>query len=241
MRYGIFSDIHANLEALQAVRNAYESERIDKFLCLGDIVGYGADPDPAIDLLKGFCSDVIAGNHDWAVCGKLTTKYFNREASAVIDWTRETISISGLKYLKGLPLIYKDENLVCVHSSLTEPEKFYYLIRESDIRRDVFLAERNISFVGHTHVPAIFKVKKEKVLISPVLKCVLEKGSSYSVNVGSVGQPRDGVCEAPYAVFDTKKNLVEIKRIEYNIAKAQNKIRKAGLPGFLADRLSQGR
>ncbi len=241
MRYGIFSDPHANLPALEAVLKAYEIEGIDEYLCLGDLVGYGADPQPVIEQVKTICRVIVAGNHDWAVGGRLGTDYFNRYARTAVEWTGRNISPGEKNYLNSLELEYSDKHLTCVHGTLYEPEKFNYLISSSAVLRDVPFNKKRIYFVGHTHVPAIFKVKDGKIKVCPVEHCKLEDGASYSINVGSVGQPRDGLSSAAYCIFDTKKNLVEIKRIEYNITKEENQIRKAGLPLFLADRLSQGR
>ncbi|MBU4304171.1 MAG: metallophosphatase family protein [Candidatus Omnitrophica bacterium] len=240
MRYGIFSDVHGNLEALEAVLKAYKHESIDRFICLGDIVGYGADPSQCLSAIQRLNADIIAGNHDWGVAG-ISIEAFNIYAKEAILWTRERLSAKDKEFLEHLPLQYIDENIECVHGALHHPDIFPYLHTIEQAREDFNLMKRPVAFLGHTHIPQVFTFAAGKAQALRRQRVLLSVGKLCICNVGSVGQPRDGIPLASYCIFDTKKKLVEIKRIKYNIIQAQSKIKDACLPEFLATRLGQGR
>ncbi|MFH1459222.1 MAG: metallophosphoesterase family protein [Candidatus Omnitrophota bacterium] len=241
MRYGIFSDVHANLEALETILSAFKKEQIDKYICLGDIVGYGADPDKCITLIKKLDSINIAGNHDWAVAGIMDYADFSPDAAYAVAWTQNKITKTDHLFLKKLELKYEDNNLSCVHSALVNSDKFPYIYNYADALTSFYKIRKNICFIGHTHIPRIFCFNAETILILDKMHFKINLDHLYLCNVGSVGQPRDYNPQAAYCIYDTKKKLVEIKRISYNITQAQYKIRKAKLPEFLAKRISQGR
>jgi len=241
MRWGIFSDIHSNLEALEAVIKAYKSEAIDIYLCLGDIVGYGANPIECIQIIKDIAQVAIAGNHDWAVAGLFSLGYFNDWAKKAVLWTQKKIDLANRDFLASLRLIYQNEDLVLVHGSLQRPEEFNYMLDSSRAAKTFALARRSICFLGHTHSPGVF-IQDEQggVGYQAEVRFKLQRGYRYIVNVGSVGQPRDRNNKASFCIFDTTKQEVLIKRIAYDIKSAQAKIAAAGLPQFLAARLSAG-
>lgn len=240
MRYGIFSDVHSNREAFEAVISALKKETVDEFLCPGDIVGYGADPDECIRLVRQLKAVSVAGNHDWAVLGQADIHYFNPIAKEAVLWTRENLTADGKQFLETLPLTYQNEDLLMVHAALPHPESFEYLMNTEMAGQMFSVMDKDICFIGHTHVPVIVKQDQSKINVKNPLDIKLQDGCRYIVNVGSVGQPRDGDPRAAYGVFDSTARTVTIKRVEYDIKKAQSKIIAAGLPPALASRLGYG-
>jgi putative phosphoesterase len=240
MRYGIFSDIHGNLEAFQEVINVYKNEKIDKYLCVGDIVGYGADPKECIDKTRQLQALAVAGNHDWAAVGMTDITYFNPVAEQAILWTRAKLSDEEKDFLKSLKLVYENSDLILVHGTLNKPEEFNYLMDVELAQVDFKLMKKNICFIGHSHIAGIFIEAKGKISYSVQTQIKIDPNKKYIVNVGSVGQPRDRDNRASFCIFDSDRKEVYLKRVDYSIDKAQAKIIKAGLPPFLAARLSTG-
>jgi len=242
MRYGIFSDIHSNLEALDAVIKAYKKEKIDKYLCIGDVVGYASNPKECIKIIKALATITIAGNHDWASVDLFSVDYFNSNAQDAIFWTRRNLDDSNRNFLESLKLIYKNEDLTLVHGTLDNPGDFNYMTDDYIAQESFRLSETNICFVGHTHVAGIFiKDKFDRIHYCQDNSIDIAPENKYIINVGSVGQPRDGNPKAAYCIYDTDKKEVQIKRIDYDIETTRKKIIDAGLPKFLADRLIIGR
>lgn len=242
MRYAIFSDIHANLEGLHAVIDAYKKESIDKYLCVGDVVGYAANPKECIDIVKETAVIVVAGNHDWGSVDLFSLDYFNPVAYQAILWTKSALDEKGRYFLASLKLIYKNEDLTLVHGTLNNPQEFDYMINEYIAQESFRLTETNICFVGHSHVAGIFvKDKYEHIHYSEDNNIDIKEENKYIINVGSVGQPRDGNAHAAYCVYDTNKRKLWIKRVRYDIETARRKIYDAGLPRYLGDRLVVGR
>jgi predicted phosphodiesterase len=242
MRYGIFADIHSNLEALEAVRKAYRGESIDQYLCVGDVVGYAANPRECIEKIKGLLAITVAGNHDWAAVNLFSVDYFNPAALQAILWTRDSLDDKSRCFLGSLKLLYKNEDLTLVHGTLNKPEDFNYMT-DSYVAEETFgILENKICFVGHSHVAGIFIKDKDGRINYLLDNCIgIKKENRYIVNVGSVGQPRDGNHKAAYCIYDTRKREVQIKRIDYDIKTASRKIIAAGLPPFLGERLFLGR
>ncbi len=241
MRYGIISDIHSNLEALDAVLKALEDERVGSCICGGDIVGYGADPNECCRLTASRAANAVAGNHDLACVGLFPPEYFNPIARDAILWTRDVLDPLCQESLKTTDLIFRNQDLTFVHGSLARPQDFDYLIMAAHARETFDLMETQVCFVGHTHIPGFFAEDSSGKIVysqSPSLK--LEPGCRYIVNVGSVGQPRDSNPLAAFCIFDTSRMEISIRRIKYDIAAARRKIIKAGLPEFLGDRLLSG-
>jgi predicted phosphodiesterase len=242
MMYAIISDIHGNLEALHSALRYIESYqgKIDKVICLGDIVGYGADPGECIRVTRDLSDIILAGNHDFAVCEQTSIEDFNLYAKEAVLWSRDALNEKEINFLKSLPLKYEEKNIDFVHSSLHRPESWRYLINTSDTYIDFQLLEKKILFVGHTHVPVMFEDDGKKVKASSPSELSLNSSNKYIINPGSVGQPRDRDPRASFAIYDSDREYVEIARIEYDIQKAQRKILDAGLPEILATRLGYG-
>jgi len=242
MRYGIFADIHSNLEAFEAVFAAYQKEKIDAYFCAGDIVGYGANPNECIAKIKELQAICVAGNHDWAVAEKIDTAKFNDDAKEAIRWTQGHLNGEEKEFLKNLKLVDHEKNFILVHGTLNDPEEFNYLIDFYHVTHSFALMDRAICFVGHSHLPRIFiEDASGKVKEHESLAVHLDPKCRYLVNVGSVGQPRNGNCQASYCLFDSAKRIIEIKCVDYDIKTAQDKILKANLPPKLASRLDLGR
>lgn len=242
MRYGIFSDIHSNLEALYAVIKAYKKEKIDKFLCIGDVVGYAANPKECIEEVKRLSMITVAGNHDWATINLFPLDYFNPLAKEAISWTQRNLDEQDRYFLEGLQLVYKNEDFTLVHGTLDDPGAFNYMTDGYTASKTFELLDNDICFVGHTHVPCVFiKSKDGKIAYRVENSINIKEDNKYIINVGSVGQPRDGNPQAAYCIYDSDNRTAEIKRINYDIQAVRNKILDAALPKFLGDRLIVGR
>lgn len=243
MRYGIISDIHANFEAFDAVLQALAQEQIDTYLCLGDIVGYGANPNECLERVWDLTPHVIAGNHDYAVVGKEDLTYFNRSAAEAVLWTMQVLTRQSRQYLRDLPLLLCQPDLMAVHATPSSPDQWNYIVSLDQVEEefDAIPPELAVCFIGHSHQPVIFEQGRWLCRALRTKACHQRPGYRHIVNTGSVGQPRDGNPHATYCVYDTIAGQVEIKRAEYDILAAQKKIRKAGLPDFLAERLARGR
>lgn len=242
MRYAVISDIHGNLEAFQAVLADIKDKKIGAYLCIGDVVGYGANPKESIGLLKSLkCSLTIAGNHDWAVAGLTDLEYFNEYAKEAIIWTKRVLNQEELDYLKSFHLLYEGENFSLVHGSLKNPQRFDYILNKAGACSAIALMRTLLCFVGHSHVAEIYYSDKDKIFHTRGPNIKIGSNKKYIVNVGSIGQPRDGDPRASYAIYDEDGQTVEIKRVPYDVKAAKEKIIDAGLPGILAARLSEGR
>jgi len=240
MRYGIFSDVHSNFEAFTAVLHAFSAEEIDQYVCVGDVVGYGADAAKCIEKIEGLSCFTVAGNHDWAVSDLYDPVNMNEAAREAVLWTEAVLSWEEIGYLKSLELVAEKETFTAVHGSLDSPADFNYILTERDVRATFRLLTRPVCFIGHTHCPAVFQYAEGAIRYRAEHRIKVSPDVRYVVNVGSVGQPRDGDPRAAYAVYDEERQTVEIKRVAYEIKKAQEKILKAGLPSLLAYRLSTG-
>ena len=240
MRVAILSDIHSNADALKAVIEHAKLQVIDAWWCLGDVVGYGAEPDLVVDQVRGLDGAVVAGNHDWAACGLVSTRHFNRHAAFAADWTARNTRPENLEWLKSLPLVERRENTMLVHATPSAPEEWNYcmMIEDAVLEMDAF--EEPVCMIGHSHYPGVFEKEDEDIRYTRAPQLRLRSGRRYLVNVGSVGQPRDGDPRAAYALFDTASGLLEHVRVTYDVEAAQRKILDAGLPPFLAHRLSAG-
>jgi predicted phosphodiesterase len=245
LRYLILSDIHANWEALQAVLN-HAAGAYDKVVCCGDLVGYGPDPNAIVEWVRSSVAFVIRGNHDKAAVGLEDLEWFNPVARAAAIWTQTELTPENGEYVKRLargPMAV-DNYLIAHGSPLDEDE---YLIGGAEVAQVFEYLDRNLTFFGHTHVQGGFSVARGRgyILQGPApgeesAGLDLEPDAAYLINPGAVGQPRDGDPRAAYAVYDPAGRSVVYYREEYDIASVQAKIRGAGLPDFLADRLTVG-
>lgn len=246
MRIGILGDVHSNLEALKAAVMRLQAEGIDHWVQVGDIVGYGADPVACVELVRSLGCTVCLGNHDAAVVGYMPTDYFNQYARAAIDWTREQLRSEDLDYLRGLPLKVEHTEYTVVHGSLHLPAQFGYVFSPVEAAESLAEQRTRVAFVGHSHVPAAYMQREGGTVhdLDVVFESEFETGIEgylrVLLNVGSVGQPRDEDARAAYATYDSETGILRVARVDYDIATAQQKIRAAGLPTVLADRLSLG-
>jgi len=240
VRYAVLSDIHGNLEALRAVL-ADAADHADDVLCLGDVVGYGADPGACVDLVGARARAVVAGNHEHAVTGVLEMTWFNRYARAAAEWTRDRLDRECAAYLEALPLVAELDDATLVHASPRQPDEWDYLVTADDGVAAFGAFATRLCFVGHSHQPAMWSFGSS----GPDhergdVDVALDAGRRYIVNVGSVGQPRDRDPRASYAVWDLDARRVRVRRVAYDIGAARAKIEAAGLPQFLSDRLAAG-
>jgi len=240
MNYALISDVHANLEALEAVVKDIRKRRIDRILFLGDAVGYGPDPNECIELLQDNCEILLAGNHDMAAAGSIDIEYFNEYAKAAILWTRGVLTEKYRKAIETFPVSKKieQEDLLLVHSTPKEPEAWHYLLTLWDAEINFHYFDERMCVLGHSHVPFIIERLPSGEMITYKEETVLGKSERYIINCGSVGQPRDRNPKACYAVIGDDK--AEFLRVEYNIKKTQKKMRDYGLPLPLIDRLERG-
>ena len=251
MRYAVLSDIHSNLEALTAVLDALASQRIDRYLCLGDVIGYGADPAACLARLQACGAIIVGGNHDLACVGKLDLEWFNDAARAALVWTRDQLSFTDLDVLRRFPLTATEGPFTLVHGTLKHPARFEYLVDVAQAVDTMRACRTLMCLVGHTHLPCLIEYDRRGHRLTRVLTTPEELADvayqddpdvfRYVINPGSVGQPRDGDPRASVAVIDLQMRTMSVHRIPYDLAAAQRKIRAAGLPAFLADRLALGR
>jgi diadenosine tetraphosphatase ApaH/serine/threonine PP2A family protein phosphatase len=245
MRIGIFSDVHANLEALQAVLSAYQKTQIDRYICLGDIVGYGANPNECCQIVRELTDRVILGNHDAACSGHLSTEWFNPAARAAIEEHQHMLDVAHMSWLAQLPYRIEHDDMLLCHGSPFQQEKFPYILDETDVEAMVRHAptRQPLIFVGHTHRGTTFIFREKPALriwedTRQTIKIISD--NRYVFNVGSVGQPRDGDWRASFAIFDTEARTFELRRTEYDVDTASEKIERLGFPVTLSERLFLG-
>jgi predicted phosphodiesterase len=240
MRFAIFSDTHSNLEALEAVLADARERRCTHFVCLGDIVGYNANPHECVERIRELDCPTVKGNHDEQASLPLSTSDFNELAERAIQWTRDNLTEEDKQWLRALPLQKKVRDFTIVHATLDTPAQWGYVFNNLDAAASFTYQHTTVCFFGHTHVPMVF-IRDEGVRREWIDHIRIEPTKKYLINMGSVGQPRDGNWRAAYCIYDIENNLVEQLRVKYDLAVAQQKIIKAGLPRLLAERLALGR
>jgi diadenosine tetraphosphatase ApaH/serine/threonine PP2A family protein phosphatase len=243
MRYAVLGDIHSNLTALEAVLDAILRSGVDQILSVGDVVGYGAAPSQCIELLREHEAVVVMGNHDAAVVGELDSIFFNHHARAAVDWTRATLRGDEMAWLTCLPHTWEDEDVSLAHGSYDRPEVFTYVQTPTDADPSLELLERPVCFIGHTHVPVtMLRLADDPLRTGYTLDAEVDLGDSIValVNAGSVGQPRDDDPRTGYVLYDSETRIVSFRRVEYDIETEVHRIRSAGLPAVLAERLYLG-
>jgi diadenosine tetraphosphatase ApaH/serine/threonine PP2A family protein phosphatase len=242
LKHLIFSDVHGNLEALEAVFSHGESAGIEFYICLGDIIGYGANPNECVEAVRGLSSCAcVKGNHDAAVVDPLERSFFHSVALEGVRFTEATLSDENRKFIEELPYVYTSNGLfIAVHASPYKPEAWEYVLDQGGAKRAFGATPHQIAFIGHSHTPVVFRDDGRAERLLPGDQLEIEKEVRYVVNVGSVGQPRDGNPDASFLIFDDKKLTAKIVRVEYDRKKAAEKILKAGLPPVLAERLLVG-
>ena len=240
MRFAIFSDIHSNLEAFEAVLADARDNNCTDFVCLGDVVGYNANPHECVERVREMDCPVVKGNHDEQASLLESSRDFNEMAEAAIQWTRDHLTEADKEWLRDLKLQRQVRDFTIVHATLDTPEQWGYVFNNLDAAASFTYQHTPVCFFGHTHVPMAF-IRDEGVQRRQIDKLRIEPGNKYFINVGSVGQPRDGDWRAAYCIYHIESNLVEQRRLKYDLETAQNKIIDAGLPRLLAERLALGR
>lgn len=246
MRLALFADIHANRQAFAACLDAARADGAERFICLGDYVGYGADPEWTVETVMGLVEQgalAVRGNHDTAVGS--SAESMNAEAQAAIEWTRGRLSAPERKFLSELPLTRQEDDRLYVHSDASQPAKWRYVRSPADAGRSLIATDAQITFCGHIHRPALYSISVTGKMTSfiPIsgVKVQLLSGRRWLAVLGSVGQPRDGEAAACFAMFDTVSREITYCRVPYDVDAAAARIRDNGLPPSLADRLFVGR
>ena len=242
MKLGILADIHSNLEALRCVLDALKD--VSEYICPGDIVGYGPNPNECIEVIKKLGCRTVAGNHDLACVGKLELSGFSGEAKEVVEWTSKVLTEENRKFLGSLPERLEIGDFEMVHGSLRNPIE-EYITNIQVGAATIELMKKKICFVGHLHIPLVIVKENNgnydgwQLNDGDVVDA--SKFDKIVMNVGGVGQPRDMDPRTSFGIYDTEERTVEIRKVEYNIQAVQDKMRKAKLPEFLIERLKYGR
>jgi diadenosine tetraphosphatase ApaH/serine/threonine PP2A family protein phosphatase len=246
VRLAFFADIHANRQAFAACLDAARANGAERFICLGDYVGYGADPEWTVETMTGLVEQgalAVRGNHDTAVGS--SAESMNAEAQAAIEWTRGRLSAPERKFLSELPLTREEDDRLYVHSDASQPAKWRYVRSAADAGRSLIATDAHITVCGHIHRPALYSMSVTGKMTSfiPIsgVKVQLLPGRRWLAVLGSVGQPRDGDPAACFAMFDTASREITYCRVPYDVDAAAARIRENGLPPSLADRLFVGR
>jgi len=240
MRFAVISDIHANLEAFGAVMADARDNNCTDFVCLGDVVGYNANPHECVERVREMDCPIVKGNHDEQASLIESSRDFNEMAEAAIQWTRDHLTDEDKQWLRDLKMERQVRDFTIVHATLDGPEQWGYVFNNLDAAASFTYQHTTVCFFGHTHVPMAF-IRDEGVQRQHLDKLRIDSGKKYFVNVGSVGQPRDGDWHAAYCIYHIESNMVEQRRVKYDLQTAQKKIIDAGLPRMLADRLAVGR
>lgn len=240
MRLAVLSDVHSNLAALEAVRD--DMPEVDEVWVLGDVVGYGPQPNEVIRLLQQMGARTVLGNHDGAAIGAVDARDFNPDAAEAIAWTAGAIDPNARAYLSALPEVRCEGDLTAVHGSPRDPI-WEYIVSPQVAASNLDAFQSRHCLFGHTHLPVIFRVddgRMDVVPATPDSPVPIDAGRTL-INPGSVGQPRDGNPQAAYLLLETERQLAEFRRVAYDIGRTQRLMREVGLPPRLAERLSYGR
>ena len=240
MKFAIIADIHANLEAFQVVLEDCKKQQVTHYACLGDVVGYNANPKECLDIVRTMNIPCVKGNHDEYCSSEEHLEGFNPAAAEAVNWTRKQLTEDDRQWLRDLKYTRMVTNFTIVHATLDGPQRWGYVFDKLAAAASLTYQNTSVCFFGHTHVPVAF-MKDSVVRGGTYSKFKTEPGKKYFVNVGAVGQPRDNNPKSAYVVYDTDEGTIEIRRLDYDIATAQKKILAAGLPERLAERLAYGR
>ncbi len=240
MRYAVIADIHANLEALEVVLADSKEQKCTHYCCVGDVVGYNANPKECLDIVRSMGMPVVKGNHDEYCSSEEDLEGFNPHAAEAVNWTRKQLSMDDRQWLRDLKYVRLVASFSMVHATLDGPQRWGYVFDKLAAAASFTYQNTAVCFFGHTHVPVAF-VRDSVVRGGTYSKFKTEPGKKYFVNVGAVGQPRDGNPKCGYVIYDLNEGTIELRRLDYDIEKAQMKIMAAGLPQRLADRLTLGK
>jgi predicted phosphodiesterase len=242
MKYALISDIHGNLEALEAVLEDIAQEKPDKIMCLGDVIGYGSDPNTCLDLVNKYCDIILIGNHEYTALGLTSTENYNEAAKEASEWTTAQLSDREISTISNFKMTHSEDNILFVHASPFEPEKWHYIIAPNAALEGFDNFDEKLCFFGHTHLPQIFIEQPNGLPRCQAGHDFLpNENVRYLINTGSVGQPRDLDSRSCYLIFDTEEYEVIYRRVKYDINKTQSKMAAANMPELLITRLSAGR
>lgn len=241
MKFAVIADIHANLEALQVVLEDTKQQGCTHYVCLGDVVGYNANPRECLEIVRGMAPPCVKGNHDEYCSMDDKLDGFNPHAAEAVNWTRAQLTADDKQWLRDLKYVRMVQTFTIVHATLDGPTRWGYVFDKLAAAASFPYQNTQVCFFGHTHVPVAFVRDGTVIRGGTYSKFRMEAGKKYFVNVGAVGQPRDSNPKAAYVVFDPREGTIELRRLEYDIATAQKKILAAGLPPRLAERLAYGR
>jgi predicted phosphodiesterase len=240
MKYAVLADIHGNMEAFQVCLDDAKAQNCTHFACVGDIVGYGAEPKQCLDIVRTMGMPCVKGNHDEYSSSEDELDGFNPHAAEAVTWTRKQLSKEDRQWLRDLRYTRIVASFSMVHATLDGPQRWGYVFDKLMAAASFTYQNTSVCFFGHTHVPVAF-VRESVVRGGSYSKFKVEPGRKYFVNVGSVGQPRDNNPKAAYVIYDLDEGTIELRRLDYDIPTTQKKILAAGLPPRLADRLAHGK
>jgi predicted phosphodiesterase len=240
MKFAIIADIHGNLDAFQVVLDDIKQQRCTHYACLGDIVGYNANPRECLDIVRSMNIPCVKGNHDEYCSTDEALDGFNPAAAEAVNWTRLQLTDEEKQWLRDLKYQRMVTNFTIVHATLDGPQRWGYVFDKLAAAASFTYQNTSVCFFGHTHVPVAF-IRDSVVRGGTYSKFKLEPGKKYFVNVGAIGQPRDNNPKAAYVVYDLDEGTIELRRLDYDIAATQKKILDAGLPPRLAERLAFGK
>jgi predicted phosphodiesterase len=240
MKYAIIADIHGNLDAFQVVLDDIRAQNATHIVCLGDVVGYNARPKECLKIVRDMNMPTVKGNHDEYCSSDSQLEGFNPHAADAVHWTRNQLDEEEKKWLRELKYTRMAANFTMVHATLDAPDRWGYVFDKLAAAASFPYQTTQMCFFGHTHVPVAF-MRDTVVRGGTYSKFKIDPSKKYFINVGAVGQPRDNNPKAAYVIFDMDAGTIELRRLEYDIAAAQAKIREAGLPERLAERLAYGR
>jgi diadenosine tetraphosphatase ApaH/serine/threonine PP2A family protein phosphatase len=241
MKFALISDVHGNLEALESVLRDIEKQGVEKIHFLGDAVGYGCNPNQCVSLIHKHCDVKLLGNHDYAVMGLEQSDNFNQVARASMDWTVKKIKKKSIQILADFEMSSTFLDYYLVHASPEDPESWTYILDINAAQDNFDKFSQSVCLIGHTHVPECYILDKDGTVAQKENKSLIRQdGYKYIVNIGSVGQPRDNDPRSCYLIVDTDTDTMYYRRVEYDIGKTQEKMKKAKLPEFLIERLATG-
>ncbi len=241
MKIALISDVHGNLEALENVLRDIEKQGAEKIQFLGDAVGYGCNPNECVKLIASHCDIKLLGNHDYAAMGLEAVDNFNQLAQNSIQWTQEALTKKSIATLADFEMEADFLSFHLVHSSPSEPDQWHYILTPAQAAKEFNAFDQPACFVGHSHLPTVYMLDDSNEVVQ-FAKSSWQRmdNKKYIINIGSVGQPRDGDPRACYLLFDIESNMAQYQRVEYDIKKVQGKMLKANLPDFLIERLAVG-
>jgi predicted phosphodiesterase len=240
MKYAVIADIHSNMEALEVVLADAKAQSCTHYCCIGDVVGYGANPRECLEVVRTMGMPCVKGNHDEYCSMDESLEGFNPHAAEAVQWTRQQLTVEDRQWLRDLRYVRLVASFTMVHATLDVPQRWGYVFDKLAAAASFTYQNTGVCFFGHTHVPVAF-IKDSTIRGGTYSKFKVEAGRKYFVNVGSVGQPRDQNPKAAYVVYDLEQQTIELRRLDYDIETAQKKILAAGLPPRLAERLSHGK